>query len=75
MGIAGTVPFFALFATNKLGMTTNQFGLFLALVSICQFSMNKIVARFSDTPSINRKLIIICSLLLGAIRYALTFFI
>lgn len=75
MGIAVTVPFFVLFATNKLGMTTNQFGLLLALAAICQFSMNTIVARFSDTHAINRKLIIICALLMGAISFALPFFI
>jgi hypothetical protein len=26
MGIAITVPYFVLFATNELGMSTNQFG-------------------------------------------------
>ena len=31
MGIAITVPYFVLFATKELGMTTNQFGILLAL--------------------------------------------
>lgn len=75
MGIAITVPFFVLFATNQLGMTTNQFGLLLALASITQFTMNSIVARFSDTHAINRKVIIIVGLFMGAISFTLPFFV
>ncbi|MGV3042913.1 sugar efflux transporter [Staphylococcus rostri] len=75
MGIAVTVPFFVLFATNQLGMTTNQFGLLLALAAISQFTMNTIVARFSDTRAINRKVIIIVALLMGAISFSLPFFV
>lgn len=55
MGIAITVPYFVLFATNELGMTTNQFGILLALAAVSQFTINSIVARFSDTHNINRK--------------------
>ncbi|MBM0377222.1 MFS transporter [Staphylococcus pseudintermedius] len=75
MGIAITVPFFVLFATNQLGMTTNQFGLLLALAAITQFTMNSIVARFSDTHAINRKVIIIVGLFMGAISFTLPFFV
>ncbi|EKO1100478.1 sugar efflux transporter [Staphylococcus pseudintermedius] len=75
MGIAITVPFFILFATNQLGMTTNQFGLLLALAAISQFTMNSIVARFSDTHAINRKVIIIVGLFMGAISFTLPFFV
>lgn len=75
MGIAITVPFFVLFATNQLGMTTNQFGLLLALAAISQFAMNSIVARFSDTHAINRKVIIIVGLFMGAISFTLPFFV
>ncbi|EJO7204690.1 sugar efflux transporter [Staphylococcus pseudintermedius] len=75
MGIAITVPFFVLFATNQLGMTTNQFGLLLALAAISQFTMNSIVARFSDTLAINRKVIIIVGLFMGAISFTLPFFV
>ncbi|REB28210.1 MFS transporter [Staphylococcus pseudintermedius] len=75
MGIAITVPFFVLFATNQLGMTTNQFGLLLALAAISQFTMNSIVARFSDTHAINRKVIIIVGLFMGAISFTLPFFV
>ncbi|EIE3873004.1 sugar efflux transporter [Staphylococcus pseudintermedius] len=75
MGIAITVPFFILFATNQLGMTTNQFGLLLALAAITQFTMNSIVARFSDTHAINRKVIIIVGLFMGAISFTLPFFV
>lgn len=75
MGIAITVPFFVLFATNQLGMTTNQFGVLLALAAITQFTMNSIVARFSDTHAINRKVIIIVGLFMGAISFTLPFFV
>ncbi|MDF0120049.1 sugar efflux transporter [Staphylococcus pseudintermedius] len=75
MGIAITVPFFVLFATNQLGMTTNQFGLLLALAAISQFTMNSIVARFSNTHAINRKVIIIVGLFMGAISFTLPFFV
>ncbi|EGQ3299583.1 MFS transporter [Staphylococcus pseudintermedius] len=75
MGIAITIPFFVLFATNQLGMTTNQFGLLLALAAISQFTMNSIVARFSDTHAINRKVIIIVGLFMGAISFTLPFFV
>ncbi|HEC2208897.1 TPA: sugar efflux transporter [Staphylococcus delphini] len=75
MGIAITVPFFVLLATNQLGMTTNQFGLLLALAAISQFTMNSIVARFSDTHAINRKVIIIAGLFMGAISFTLPFFV
>ncbi|UXS44028.1 sugar efflux transporter [Staphylococcus delphini] len=75
MGIAITVPFFVLFATNQLGMTNNQFGLLLALAAVSQFTMNSIVARFSDTHAINRKVIIIAGLFMGAISFTLPFFV
>ena len=67
MGIAITVPYFVLFATKELGMTTNQFGILLALAAVSQFTVNSIVARFSDTHSINRKVLIISALMMGAI--------
>ena len=67
MGIAITVPYFVLFATNELGMTTNQFGILLALAAVSQFTINSIVARFSDTHNINRKFLIITALFMGAV--------
>ena len=69
MGIAITVPYFVLFATKELGMTTNQFGILLALAAVSQFTVNSIVARFSDTHSINRKVLIISALMMGAISF------
>ena len=66
MGIAITVPYFVLFATNELGMSTNQFGVLLALAAVSQFTVNAIVARFSDTHHLNRKILIICALFMGA---------
>ena len=72
MGIAITVPYFVLFATKELGMTTNQFGILLAL-AVSQFTVNSIVARFSDTHSINRKVLIISALMMGAISFSIYF--
>ena len=73
MGIAITVPYFVLFATKELGMTTNQFGILLALAAVSQFTVNSIVARFSDTHSINRKVLIISALMMGAISFSIYF--
>ncbi|MDU0996320.1 MAG: MFS transporter, partial [Staphylococcus lugdunensis] len=70
MGIAITVPYFVLFATNELGMTTNQFGILLALAAVSQFTINSIVARFSDAHNINRKFLIITALFMGAVSFS-----
>ncbi|MFQ3853285.1 sugar efflux transporter [Staphylococcus sp. 2S1] len=75
MGISITVPYLILFATNDLGMTSTQYGLLLALATISQFIMNTIVARFSDTHNINRKVIIITALLMGAVSFSIYFYI
>ena len=75
MGISITVPYLVLFATNDLGMTSTQYGLLLALAAISQFIMNTIVARFSDTHNINRKVIIITALLIGAVSFSIYFYI
>ncbi|MGW7853593.1 sugar efflux transporter [Staphylococcus xylosus] len=75
MGIAITVPYLVLFATNDLGMTSTQYGLLLALAAISQFIMNTIVGRFSDTHNINRKLIIIAALFMGAVSFSIYFYI
>lgn len=75
MGIAITVPYFVLFATKELGMSTNQFGLLLALAAVSQFTVNSIVARFSDTHQVNRKVLIISVLLMGAISFSIYFYI
>ncbi len=65
MGIAVTVPYLILFATKDLGMTTTQYGLLLALAAISQFIVNSIIARFSDTHHLNRKILIITALFMG----------
>lgn len=75
MGIAITVPYLVLFATNDLGMTSSQYGLLLALAAISQFIVNTIVARFSDTRNINRKLIIVAALFMGAVSFSIYFYI
>ncbi len=74
MGIAVTVPYLVLFATKDLGMTTNQYGLLLASAAISQFTVNSIIARFSDTHHFNRKIIIILALLMGALGFSIYFF-
>src|SRR5699024_12744045 len=73
MGIAITVPYLVLFATNDLGMTSTQYGLLLALAAFSQFTMNIIVSRFSDTHSIKRKVIIITAVFMGAISCSIYF--
>lgn len=75
MGIAITVPYLVLFATNDLGMTSSQYGLLLALAAISQFIVNTIVGRFSDTRNINRKLIIVAALFMGAVSFSIYFYI
>ncbi|MCE5039470.1 sugar efflux transporter [Staphylococcus auricularis] len=75
IGIATTVPFLVLFATNDLGMTTAQFGWLLALAAISQFTVNSIIARFSDTKRINRKLLIVTALFMGAVSFSIYFYV
>ena len=71
MGIAVTVPYLILFATKDLGMTTTQYGLLLALAAISQFIVNSIIARFSDTHHLNRKILIITALFMGAVSFSI----
>ena len=75
MAIAITIPFLVLFATNELGMTTTQFGILLALAAISQFSVNAIVARFSDNGKVNRKLLVIIALFMGAMSFSIYFYV
>lgn len=73
MGIAVTVPYLVLFATKDLGMTTTQYGLLLALAAVSQFVVNSIIARFSDTHNVNRKVLIISALFMGAVSFSIYF--
>lgn len=75
MGIAITIPYLVLFATNELGMTTTQFGVLLALAAISQFTVNTIVARFSDRGNVNRKVLIIGALFMGAMSFGIYFYV
>ena len=75
IGIAITIPFLVLFATKELGMSRPQFGLLLAAAAVSQFTVNAIVARFSDTHTINRKFLVICALFMGAMSFGLYFYI
>ena len=72
MGIAITVPYFVLFATNELGNVDNHW-CSLALAAVSQFTVNAIVARFSDTHHLNRKILIICALFMGALSFSIYF--
>ncbi|MEJ7146697.1 sugar efflux transporter [Staphylococcus capitis] len=75
MGIAVTVPYLVLFATKDLGMTTTQYGLLLALAAVGQFTVNSIIARFSDTHNVNRKVLIITALFMGAVSFSIYFYV
>lgn len=75
MGIAVTVPYLVLFATKDLGMTTTQYGLLLALAAVSQFTVNSIIARFSDTHNVNRKVLIITALFMGAVSFSIYFYV
>ncbi|MDN6657123.1 MAG: sugar efflux transporter, partial [Staphylococcus simulans] len=70
-----TIPYLVLFATNELGMTTTQFGVLLALAAISQFTVNTIVARFSDRGNVNRKVLIIGALFMGAMSFGIYFYV
>ena len=74
MGIAITVPYFVLFTTKELGMTTNQFGILLASSSESIYSQFY-CRSLSDTHSINRKVLIISALMMGAISFSIYFYI
>ncbi|EEE49723.1 transporter, major facilitator family protein [Staphylococcus capitis SK14] len=75
MGIAVTVPYLVLFATKDIGMTTTQYGLLLALAAVSQFVVNSIIARFSDTHNVNRKVLIISALFMGAVSFSIYFYV
>lgn len=75
MGLAVTVPFFILYATQELGMTKGQYGLLMALAALAGFLMNTFVGRISDTGRVNRKSLIIFSLLMAAFAFSVYFFI
>ncbi|RXK17959.1 sugar efflux transporter [Macrococcus sp. DPC7161] len=75
MGLAITVPFFILYATNGLGMSRGQYGLLMALAALAGFSMNTMIARFSDSGKVNRKWLIIFSLMMAACGFSVYFFI
>lgn len=75
MAVAITVPFLVLYATQHLGMTKGQYGLLMALAAGASFTVNSIVARFSDSGKINRKYLIITALIMGALCFSIYFYI
>ena len=56
-------------------MTTTQFGILLALAAISQFTVNALVARFSDNGKVNRKLLVIIALFMGAMSFSIYFYV
>ncbi|WP_323704011.1 sugar efflux transporter [Mammaliicoccus sp. Dog046] len=75
MAMAITVPFLVLYATQHLGMTKFQYGILMALAATASFTVNSIIARFSDSGKINRKHLIITALIMGAICFSIYFYI
>nr|WP_277601890.1 sugar efflux transporter [Macrococcus armenti] len=75
MALAITVPFFVLYATQELGMTRGMYGVMMALFALAGFTVNTIVARFSDRPNFNRKRMIIFAVLMASIAFSTYFYI
>ena len=75
MAIAITTPFLVLYATQHLGMTSGQYGLLMALAAGASFTVNSIVARFSDNGKINRKYLIATALIMGALCFSIYFYV
>src|SRR5699024_6413814 len=70
-----TTPFLVLYATQHLGMTSGQYGLLMALAAGASFTVNSIVARFSDNGKINRKYLIATALIMGALCFSIYFYV
>ncbi|KAA1042384.1 sugar efflux transporter [Macrococcus equipercicus] len=75
MGLAVTVPFFILYATQELGMTKGQYGLLMASAALAGFLMNTLIGRISDTGRVNRKWLIIFSLLMASMAFGVYFYV
>ena len=70
MAVALSAPFLVIFMTETHGMTTAQYGIFMALVAIGGFTMNTIVGRLSDIVRFERKYIILIGLVMEIIAFS-----
>lgn len=71
MALAITVPFFVLYATNELGMSRGMYGVMMALFALAGFSVNTIVARFSDRAGFSRKYMMMFSLAMASVAFSM----
>lgn len=70
MAVALSAPFLVIFMTETHGMTTVQYGIFMALVAIGGFTMNTIVGRLSDVIQFDRKYLILIGLMMQIIAFS-----
>lgn len=68
IGVSVTSPYLSLYCTEKLGMSTSAFGLFMAVSSLSGVFVNMYVAKRSDNGW-NRKRIIILAAVSAALAY------
>ncbi|MEC0240166.1 MFS transporter [Paenibacillus dokdonensis] len=69
VGISITQPYLSLYATEKLGMSTSAFGVFMAVSSLSGVFINSIIAKRSDS-GLDRRWLIIVAMLSSALGYA-----
>jgi MFS transporter, SET family, sugar efflux transporter len=67
-GISITMPYLSLYCTEKLGMSTGAFGIFVAISSLGGVVVNSLIAKHSDR-GLDRKWLIISALLSSALGY------
>jgi MFS family permease len=65
VGISLTSPYLSLYCTTVLGMSTSEFGLFMATVSLSGVVVNTMLAKYSDQGMDRKKVIIIATLFCG----------
>ncbi|WP_136605413.1 sugar efflux transporter [Paenibacillus dokdonensis] len=69
VGISITQPYLSLYATEKLGMSTGAFGVFMAVSSLSGVVVNSLIAKRSDS-GLDRRWLIILAMLSSALGYA-----
>ncbi len=69
-GLSLAVPYMALYAVNRAGMTPLQLGTFLTVSAVSAVGVATLLARWSDRLP-NRKPIVLATLAAGAAAYAL----
>ncbi|WP_227872389.1 sugar efflux transporter [Paenibacillus albus] len=68
-GISITMPYLALYCTEKLGMSAGSFGLFTAVSSLSGVFANSFIGKHSDR-NLDRKFIIVAATVSSATAYA-----